>query len=639
MAGRPRPFATIGRVLHQPRNRSRPWPTTPSRPYDLVILGAGTGGYSAAFRAGQLGLKVALVDALQDRRHLPPHRLHPDEGDARVGRPVRPHQACRRVRVSGWGARPSTPVAIAARRDQVVERLHKGLLSLVRKNSVEYIRGRGRLEGPTRVRVQRIDADDQPHRRGRAGGPRRHPRHRLAREVAAGPRAGRRAHPDQRRHPALATRCRRASSSWVPARWASSSPATTPTWAPRSRCSSTCRRSCRSRMPRSARRWSARSASAASGSSPARASTRAAVAAGRRGRPLIVGKEGEEPDRAARRADARGDRPGREHRRRRPRDDEGRRRARPRQGRRRRCGRPTRTSTPSATSSAGCGSRTSPRTRASPRSTPSPGEEVEPVDYLKMPRATYSRPQVASIGRTQQECERDGIPFRVGKFPFQASGKAIINGDTCGFVKVIAHAETRRGPRRPHDRRARHGADRRGQRGDALRGAPPGSSARRSIRTRPSPRRSARPRSAWTASPSTSDAGGEGARPLARSRPLGGAGLTAPRDARGVGLAMTDRPRRMHGTRLIGCQPTNIGQERARSRSAGGPRCASWSTARRPGVAPRGPWRIDLSRMRGQRWVPRDAASRSACPVRRMGRPPATGSRERPASAGSSGCR
>ena len=54
------------------------------------------------------------------------------------------------------------PVAIAARRDQVVERLHKGLLSLVRKNSVDYIRGHGRLDGPTRVRVERIDDADQP---------------------------------------------------------------------------------------------------------------------------------------------------------------------------------------------------------------------------------------------------------------------------------------------------------------------------------------------------------------------------------------------------------------------------------------------------------------------------------------------
>lgn len=70
------------------------------------------------------------------------------------------------------------------------------------------------------------------------------------------------------------------------------------------------------------------------------------------------------------------------------------------------------------------------------------GAEVEPVDYNKMPRATYSRPQIASIGRSEQECERDGIPVRIGKFPFQASGKALIRGEHEGFVKVIAHAET-----------------------------------------------------------------------------------------------------------------------------------------------------------------------------------------------------
>jgi dihydrolipoamide dehydrogenase len=59
-----------------------------------------------------------------------------------------------------------------------------------------------------------------------------------------------------------------------------------------------------------------------------------------------------------------------------------------------------------------------------------------------MPRATYSRPQVASIGRTQQECERDGIPFKVGRVPFQAIAKALIAGEHEGFAKVIAHAET-----------------------------------------------------------------------------------------------------------------------------------------------------------------------------------------------------
>ncbi|MFI5262503.1 MAG: dihydrolipoyl dehydrogenase [Candidatus Limnocylindrales bacterium] len=68
--------------------------------------------------------------------------------------------------------------------------------------------------------------------------------------------------------------------------------------------------------------------------------------------------------------------------------------------------------------------------------------EAEPVDYLKMPRATYSRPQIASIGRSEQECERDGIPFKTGKYPWLANGKALIGGDYEGFVKVIAHRET-----------------------------------------------------------------------------------------------------------------------------------------------------------------------------------------------------
>ncbi|MEO7118716.1 MAG: dihydrolipoyl dehydrogenase, partial [Candidatus Limnocylindrales bacterium] len=62
--------------------------------------------------------------------------------------------------------------------------------------------------------------------------------------------------------------------------------------------------------------------------------------------------------------------------------------------------------------------------------------------YLKMPRATYSRPQIASIGRTQGECVRDGIPIKIGKVPFQAIGNALIGGDHEGFTKVIAHQET-----------------------------------------------------------------------------------------------------------------------------------------------------------------------------------------------------
>ena len=70
------------------------------------------------------------------------------------------------------------------------------------------------------------------------------------------------------------------------------------------------------------------------------------------------------------------------------------------------------------------------------------GEEVEEIDYVKMPRATYSRPQVASIGLTSEQCAEQGLKTKVGKMPMQASGKAIIEGDTTGFAKVIADAET-----------------------------------------------------------------------------------------------------------------------------------------------------------------------------------------------------
>jgi dihydrolipoamide dehydrogenase len=70
------------------------------------------------------------------------------------------------------------------------------------------------------------------------------------------------------------------------------------------------------------------------------------------------------------------------------------------------------------------------------------GLEVEDIDYVKMPRATYSRPQVASIGLTSEQCAERGLKTKVGKMPMMASGKAIIEGDTTGFVKFIADAET-----------------------------------------------------------------------------------------------------------------------------------------------------------------------------------------------------
>jgi dihydrolipoamide dehydrogenase len=68
--------------------------------------------------------------------------------------------------------------------------------------------------------------------------------------------------------------------------------------------------------------------------------------------------------------------------------------------------------------------------------------EVHGMDYVKQPKATYCRPEIASVGLTEQACEEQGLPVKIGKVPFQAVGKAIIGGEYEGFTKIIAHKET-----------------------------------------------------------------------------------------------------------------------------------------------------------------------------------------------------
>ena len=53
------------------------------------------------------------------------------------------------------------------------------------------------------------------------------------------------------------------------------------------------------------------------------------------------------------------------------------------------------------------------------------------------PGCTYCLPQVASIGKTEKELKKDGVPYKVGKFPFQASGKAVASNTAEGFVKLL----------------------------------------------------------------------------------------------------------------------------------------------------------------------------------------------------------
>jgi dihydrolipoyl dehydrogenase len=69
-------------------------------------------------------------------------------------------------------------------------------------------------------------------------------------------------------------------------------------------------------------------------------------------------------------------------------------------------------------------------------------QDVHPVDYVKQPRATYCRPEIASVGLTEQQCEERGIPVKIGKVPFQAIAKALIGGEYEGFAKVIANKDT-----------------------------------------------------------------------------------------------------------------------------------------------------------------------------------------------------
>ena len=137
-----------------------------SNDFDLVVLGAGTGGYTAAFRAGQLGLKVALVDedkiggTCLHRGCIPTKALLESAAFAE-----RLHHA------KDFGLTlPGEPaidyVQMAARRDQVVKRMWTGLKTLIDKNKVTWVAGRGRLDGAGKVRVIQPAEDGTPGKGG-----------------------------------------------------------------------------------------------------------------------------------------------------------------------------------------------------------------------------------------------------------------------------------------------------------------------------------------------------------------------------------------------------------------------------------------------------------------------------------------
>jgi len=66
------------------------------------------------------------------------------------------------------------------------------------------------------------------------------------------------------------------------------------------------------------------------------------------------------------------------------------------------------------------------------------------VNYDAVPNVIYTFPEVATVGKSEEDLKAAGVPYKVGKFPFTANGRAKVNKTTEGFVKILADAATDR---------------------------------------------------------------------------------------------------------------------------------------------------------------------------------------------------
>ena len=416
-----------------------------SNDFDLVVLGAGTGGYAAAFRASQLGLKVALVDedklggTCLHRGCIPTKALLESAAFAERLR----HAADFGLNLPGEAT--IDYAQMAKRRDQVVTRMWKGVQTLVKKYDVTWIQGRGRLDGAHKVRVQMAGDDGTPGARRRARPQRdgRHPRHRLAGEVAARRRARRQADRDlgRRPHDGHAARERhrdrggrgRASSS---RRCTTTSASTVtvleylPAIVPLED------RDVSKELERS---FSRRGIKVMTN---ARFDAEVGQGRGTTACKLTVGPEGKDASeieaeillvaagRATNVEDVGLDTTSAEVDRGIVKVDGH-----------------MRTKEPHlyAIGDIVGGlmlAHTAAHEGITAAHTIAGDPDVHPMDYVMQPRATYCRPEIASVGLTEQQCEERGLPIKVAKVPFQAIAKAIIGGEYEGFAKVIGNKET-----------------------------------------------------------------------------------------------------------------------------------------------------------------------------------------------------
>jgi dihydrolipoamide dehydrogenase len=414
-----------------------------SNSFDLIVLGAGTGGYTAAFRAAQLGLRVALVD--EDRI-----------GGTCLHRGCIPTKALlesaafterlRHAKDFGLNLPGEAQVdyaQMAARRDQVVKRMWTGLKTLIDKNKVVWVAGRGHLEGPTKVRVRQAGEDGAPE----GGGERLLEATDVI--VATGSRVkslpglepdGERivTSDDVLRMNALPKDIIIVGAGAVGVEFASMYHDVgvkvtlleyLPVLVPLED------REVSQVLERS---FTRRGITVMTG-------TRfdpAAVSVDAEGVCVMAGPEGKEPQeiraemllvatgRAANIEDI-----GLETT-----------RAETDRGIIKVNGR-MRTRDPHlyAIGDVVGGlwlAHTAAHEGIIAAHTIAGESDVPEIDYVKQPRATYCRPEIASIGLTEQQCKDQGLPYKVGKVPFQAIAKALIGGEYEGFCKVIGNAET-----------------------------------------------------------------------------------------------------------------------------------------------------------------------------------------------------
>jgi dihydrolipoamide dehydrogenase len=419
-----------------------------SNDFDLVVLGAGTGGYTAAFRAAQLGLKVALVDedkiggTCLHRGCIPTKSLLESAGLVERMRHAKDYGLV----LGGDAGDGSVGVdygQMAVRKDQVVKRMWTGLKTLIDKNKVTWIAGRGRLEGPNKIRVSQPGEDGTP---GKGGD-----RVLQATDVilATGSRVkslpgltpdGERilTSDDVLRATSIPKDIVIVGAGAVGSEFASmyhdlGTKVTLLEYLPQivpledREVSQTLERSF-------SRRGITVMTNARFDASK--------VDVTKDGICLVAGPEGKEPQevRAEQLLVAAGratnvEEMGLET---------------------------TKVEIDRGIVKVDCRQRTKePHVYAIgdivgglmlahtaahegivAAHTIAGDKDVHPVDYVKQPRATYCRPEIASIGLTQQQCEERGLPTKIGKVPFQAIAKAIIGGEYEGFAKVIANKET-----------------------------------------------------------------------------------------------------------------------------------------------------------------------------------------------------